>query len=516
MSKATRNRTVGDIMSSPVVTAVPTQTVQQAARMMSNAGVGSVVVVEGDRPIGMLTERDMIRYASSGSGATFGRVSDWMAPDPLTVGVDVDIDTALNMLTERGFRHLPVVAEGKLVGVLSIRDLLRAAEVRAFGTPAIEVPKGLKGVVVAETRVGDVRGKEGFYHYREYSAIDLAQQCTLEEVWHLLYEGHLPNGTELEQFTAKIRSMRVLPDELLAALPSVASMGTEFVPLEALRSALSLLCSSWGFRPWIDSSPDVHKEQALRVCAVIPTVIMALHRLNQGQEPVPPRPDLGYAANYLYMWSGTEAPETHSRAIEQYLTSTIDHGFNASTFTARVVTSTGADLGAAVVAALGSLSGPLHGGAPSRALEMLDAIKKPADADDWIRSAVKEGRRIMGFGHPVYQTDDPRSLMLRGIAEQLGGPRVAFAKYIESRVVEILKELKPGRQLYANVEYYASIVMETVGLPSDLFTPTFACSRAIGWTTHILEQASDNRIIRPSGRYIGTAPPTPVPPLDQR
>jgi citrate synthase len=516
MSQSSRNRTVGDIMSTPVVTAVPTQTVQQAARMMNNAGVGSVVVVEGDKPIGMLTERDMVRYASSGSGATFGRVSDWMAPDPLTVGRDVDIDTALNMLTERGFRHLPVVEDGKLVGVLSIRDLLRAAEVRAFGTPAIEVPKGLKGVVVAETRVGDVRGNEGFYHYREYSAIELAQQCTLEEVWHLLYEGHLPNKAELEDFTAKIRKNRVLPDDLKAVLPSVATMGTEFVPLEALRSALSLLCSSWGFRPWIDSGHDVLKEQALKVCAVIPTLIMALHRLNEGEEPVEPRPDLGYAANYLYMWSGTEAPDAHVRAIEQYLTGTIDHGFNASTFTARVVTSTGADLGAAVVAALGSLSGPLHGGAPSRALEMLDAIKKPEDADAWIRSAVEDGRRIMGFGHPVYKTDDPRSQMLRGIAEHLGGSRVGFAKYIESRVVEILKELKPGRQLYANVEYYASIVMESIGLPSNLFTPTFACSRAIGWTTHILEQAADNRIIRPSGRYIGTAPPTPVPPLDQR
>ncbi|HYN99134.1 MAG TPA: citrate synthase/methylcitrate synthase [Actinomycetota bacterium] len=393
---------------------------------------------------------------------------------------------------------------------------MRAAEVRAFGTPAIEVPKGLKGVVVAETCVGDVRGNEGFYHYREYSAIELAQQCTLEEVWHLLYEGHLPNSNELEKFTARIRGMRALPEDLKAILPSVATMGTEFVPLEALRSALSLLCSSWGFRPWIDSGPEVLKEQALRVCSVIPTLIMALHRLSEGEEPVEPRPDLGYAANYLYMWSGTQPSDTHARAIEQYMTSTIEHGFNASTFTARVVTSTGADLGAAVVAALGSLSGPLHGGAPSRALEMLDKIKEPEKADEWIRSAVLEGRRIMGFGHPVYQTDDPRSLMLRSIAEHLGGPRVAFAKYIESRVVEILKELKPGRQLYANVEYYASIVMETIGLPPQLFTPTFACSRAIGWTTHILEQAADNRIIRPSGRYIGTAPPTPVPPLDQR
>ncbi len=516
MSEKARSRTVGEIMSQPVVTAVPSQTVQQAARLMHRAKVGSVVVVDDERPIGILTERDLVRYASSSPGSSFGLVSDWMARDPQTVTPDVRVETALNLLAERGFRHMPVVSDDRVVGVVSMRDLMKIAEIQAIGTPAIEVPKGLKGVVVAETEVGDVRGVEGFYHYREYSAVDLAQQCSLEEVWHLLYEGRLPNRQELSDFTATIHKHRVLPDDLKAVLPAVAGMGTDFVPLDALRSALSLVCSSWGFRPWIDLGQGLLKEQALRLCSVVPTLIMALHRLSQGEEPLDPHPDLGYAANYLYMWKGEEPSSEHTRAIEQYLTSTIDHGFNASTFTARVVTSTGADLGAAVVAALGSLSGPLHGGAPSRALEMLDAIKRPEDADQWIRSAVNEGRRIMGFGHPVYKTDDPRSRLLRGIAEQLGGPRVAFAKYIESRVVAILQELKPGRQLYANVEFYASIVMERLGLTPDLFTPTFACSRTIGWTSHILEQAADNRIIRPSGRYIGTPPPQPVPPLDQR
>lgn len=516
MSERTRSRTVGEIMSSPVVTVVPSQTVQQAARLMHREGVGSVVVVDDDRPIGILTERDLVRFAASSAGSTFGLVSDWMAPDPQTVTPDVRVDTALNLLAERGFRHMPVVTDSRLVGVVSMRDLMRIAEIQAFGTPAIEVPKGLKGVVVAETQVGDVRGTEGFYHYRQYSAIDLALTCSFEEVWHLLHEGHLPNQGELDEFKGAVRKHRVIPEDLKAVLPSVAGMGTDFVPLEALRSALSLLCSSWGFRPWIDLAPGVLKEQALMVCSVVPSLIMALHRLNHGEEPIDPHGDLGYAANYLYMWNGKVPSDEHARAIERYLSSTIDHGFNASTFTARVVTSTGADLGAAVVAALGSLSGPLHGGAPSRALEMLDAIKSPEEADPWIRSAVEEGRRIMGFGHPVYKTDDPRSRMLRGIAEELDGPRVEFAKFLESRVVEILRELKPGRQLYANVEYYASIVMESVGLPPDLFTPTFACSRAIGWTAHILEQASDNRIIRPSGRYIGSPPPEPIPPLEER
>ena len=382
MSAKTRSRTVGEIMSRPVITAVPTQTVQQAARLMHRAGVGSVVVVEGERPIGILTERDLVRYAASSAGSTFGLVSDWMAPDPQTVSPDHRVDSALNLLAERGFRHMPVMDDGRLVGVVSMRDLMKIAEIQAFGTPAIDVPKGLKGVVVAETEVGDVRGAEGFYHYHEYSAIDLAQQCSLEEVWHLLHEDHLPNRRELDDFTAQMREHRVIPDDLKDVLPAVARIGTDFVPLQALRSALSLLCSSWGFRPWIDLEPGELKQQALRVCAVVPTLIMALHRLNRGQEPVDPHPELGYAANYLYMWNGEVAPEVHTRAIEQYLTGTIEHGFNASTFTARVVTSTGADLGAAVVAALGSLSGPLHGGAPSRALEMLDEIKRREDADE--------------------------------------------------------------------------------------------------------------------------------------
>ncbi|MGQ0678228.1 MAG: citrate/2-methylcitrate synthase [Actinomycetota bacterium] len=439
-----------------------------------------------------------------------------MTPDPQTVDAGAEVDSALHLLAGSKFRHSPVMDQGRMVGIVSIRDLMKIAEVRPFGTPAVDVPKGLKGVVVAETEIGDVRGADGFYHYRQFNAVDLATECSLEEVWHLLHRGSLPDTGQLEAFNSEVRGRMVLPEDLKGLLPAIAKAGKKFVPLEALRSSISLLTSSWGFRPWLDIPAEDLKEQALMVCAVLPTLVTALHRLNQGLEPVDPDPELGYAANYLYMWKGEQTPAEHVRAIEQYLTSTIDHGFNASTFTARVVTSTGADMGAAVVAALGSLSGPLHGGAPSRALEMLEAIRSPEEVDDWIRSAVNQGKRIMGFGHPVYKTDDPRSVMLRGIAEQLGGPRVEFAKLVEARVIALLEELKPGRQLYTNVEYYASIVMESIGLPPELFTPTFACSRAIGWTAHILEQAADNRIIRPSGRFIGSPPPQPVPPLHER
>jgi citrate synthase len=190
---------------------------------------------------------------------------------------------------------------------------------------------------------------------------------------------------------------------------------------------------------------------------------------------------------------------------------TIDHGFNASTFTARVITSSGADVAAAVVGGIGALSGPLHGGAPSRALDLLDAIGTPENARPYLIEAVQRGEKIMGFGHRVYKTDDPRSVFLRGVAERVGAEKITFAKQVEQTVVDVLAELKPGRNLYANVEFYAGVVMDHCGLPRELFTPTFASSRVIGWCANILEQAADNRIIRPSARYVGAPPPQPVP-----
>jgi citrate synthase len=188
-----------------------------------------------------------------------------------------------------------------------------------------------------------------------------------------------------------------------------------------------------------------------------------------------------------------------------------EHEFNASTFTARVVTSTGADLGAAVVAGIGALSGPSHGGAPSRALDLLDAIGTEENARPYLTEAVQRGEKIMGFGHRVYKTDDPRSVFLRGVAERIGADKVDFAKKVERTVVDVLAELKPGRNLYANVEFYAGVVMDHCGLPRELFTPTFASSRVIGWCANILEQAAHNRIVRPLARYVGPPPPEPVP-----
>lgn len=228
-----------------------------------------------------------------------------------------------------------------------------------------------------------------------------------------------------------------------------------------------------------------------------------------GLEPVEPREDLPFAANYLYMLSGSEPEPARARAIEQYLISTVDHGFNASTFTARVIASTGADLAACLVGATGALSGPLHGGAPSRALDTLDAIGTPDRIDPWIRERVLAGERIMGFGHPVYRTEDPRSRMLRGIAESFGGPLVEFAVQVEAQVEAILAELKPGRELHTNVEFYAGVVMELCGLPREMFTPTFCAARVVGWSANILEQSEDSKIIRPAARYVGPPPVLP-------
>jgi citrate synthase len=503
--------TVAEIMSSPVVTAGPEDTVADAAARMSEARVGSVVVVDEKRPVGILTERDLIRLTAAGTPAAEAVLSEWATVELDTIPPATEAVAALEAMEERGYRHLPVVEEGRLVGIVSLRDLVRVARIQPVDRPAAEVPPGLEGVAVAETAVGDVRGREGFFHYRQYSAPDLAARRSFEDVWHLLFEGELPDRARRRAFVEEIRPLRNIPDEVAGVLPDLARAGDRFVPLDALRAAYSILALSLGFRSWLDTEAAELRGQALRTCAVFPTLTTALYRLRRGEEPIPPHPDLGHAANYLYMLSGRQPSEEHARALEQYLVLTIDHGFNASTFTARVITSTGADLGSAITGAIGALSGPLHGGAPSRALDMLEEIGSPDRADRWLRDAVVSGKRLMGFGHRVYRTDDPRSVMLREVAERLDGDRVELAKQVEVKAVDVLRELKPGRELYPNVEFYAGIVMDLIGMPRELFTPTFACSRVVGWCAHVMEQAADNRLIRPGARYVGPEPPQPVP-----
>ncbi|MEU9558438.1 citrate synthase/methylcitrate synthase [Streptomyces fumanus] len=375
----------------------------------------------------------------------------------------------------------------------------------------VDVPRGLAGVVVTDTEIGDVRGTEGFYHYRQYSAVDLARTRGFEDVWHLLVHGALPDAGRSAAFAAETAALRHLPEEVRAALPAVAAAGARSGPLAGMRTALSLLGAAHGFRPVYDIDADRRRRDTLVAVAAVPTLITALYRLGRGLRPVEPREDLSYAANYLYMLIGEEPDERRARAIEQYLISTIDHGFNASTFTARVIASTGADVTACLAGAVAALSGPLHGGAPSRALDTLDAIGTPDRIDSWIRERVLAGERVMGFGHAVYRTEDPRSRMLREVARGFGGPRVEFAVEVERRVEAILAELKPGRELHTNVEFYAGVVMELCGLPREMFTPTFAAGRVVGWSANILEQAQDSKIIRPAARYVGPPAPVAVP-----
>jgi citrate synthase len=498
---------VRDLMTSPAITCASTDSLEGAARLMQQSDTGSVVVTELGKVVGILTERDLLRATASASRPETEPVSLWMTGHPDVLNPDEKVDAAWSSLTAHHYRHLPVVEDGHAVGVVSLRDLMGVARIRPATETSDDVPAGLEGVVVAETTVGDVRGHEGFFHYRQYSAVELAERRSLEDVWHLLFRGELPDAEASRAFTRVVRGQRVMPPGLSTLLPALARRGA---PLDVLRTAVSLLGSELGWRPTHDIEPEELYEQSLRLCAVVPTVLAAAHRLARGLEPVEPRDDLGTAANYLYMLTGSVPSEQHAHAVEQYMILTIDHGFNASTFTARVVTSTGADLGAAIVGAIGALSGPLHGGAPSRALAMLDAIGTADRAEAYIRKAVEHGERIMGFGHRVYKTDDPRSLLLRTVTEQLGGPLVEFSQAVERITVNVLAELKPGRLLYTNVEFYAGVVMHTCGIPREMFTPTFAAGRIIGWTTHVMEQASHNRLIRPAARYVGPPPPQPV------
>ncbi len=493
-------------MTAPVVTGLADEPLVRAIRRMHEHRVGSVVVVKDRVPVGIVTERDVLAVADSGRLDEL-RVGDVMTTPAEAIDESLDVAAALQVMRERGFRHMPVVHHDDLVGVVSLRDLARLATIG----PA-EVPRGLKGVVVADTEVGDVRGAEGFYHYRQYSAVDLATSRPLEDVWRLLVDGSLPATlAERSSFTDEVRALRAVSPTVAGVLPAIASASE---PLDGLRTALSLAAAERGCRPIFDLDQAERRADALFVAALTPTLLTALHRLRGGNEIVAPRDDLGYAANYLWMLTGTEPSPAHAEAVERYLVSTIDHGLNASTFTARVIASTGADFGACITGAIGALSGPLHGGAPSRALELLDEIGTASRARSVVTYKVQSGERIMGFGHAVYRTEDPRSRMLRHVAQQLGGPLADLAVEVERCVVEVLAELKPGRELYANVEFYAGVVMAACGVPPEMFTPTFASSRVIGWSANVLEQARDPKIIRPIARYVGPPPPQPVPPLE--
>lgn len=360
-------------------------------------------------------------------------------------------------------------------------------------TPTKPNKGGLEGIVAATTSISKVEGTAGRLIYRGYNIHDLARTTNFEEVAHLLWFGQLPTQAQLAALKARLAAERSLPP---AVLQAIRTLPAETEPMDVLRTAVS----AWGALS-IKGKPTL--EQAIAVTARFPVVLAAFHRLRTGKEPLESRSELGHAANYLYLLTGQEPPEEHVRGLNAYLVLLADHGMNASTFTARVVASTESDIVSSVVAAIGALKGPLHGGAPSKVLDMLNEIGTTENAEPWLRNAITNGTRLMGFGHRVYKTEDPRAEELREMAQVADPKSFVLFRRVEELSVALLDELKPGRRLYTNVEFYSAALMSSVGFPGDLFTPTFAVSRAAGWTAHILEQVSNNRLIRPEADYTG-------------
>ncbi len=363
---------------------------------------------------------------------------------------------------------------------------------------------GLEGVIAATTALSRTDGELGLLVYRGYDIHDLAGNTTFEEIAHLLWFGHLPNQHELAHLREQLIAERTIPKAVLTMLRGLMKSAKNVEPMDALRTAISM----WGAMA-VHGRPTL--EQAIAVTARLPLFLAAFHRIRMGLEPFTSRSDLDYAANYLYLLTGEQPAGIHVQALNTYLVLHADHGMNASTFTARVVASTEADMVSAVVAAIGALKGPLHGGAPQKVLDMLDAIGSVDNAEPWLRQAMARGERLMGFGHRIYKTEDPRASELREVARTINSDRFALARRVEEVVVALLEEQKPGRRLFTNVEYYPVVLLSSMGLPGDLFSPTFAVSRIVGWTAHILEQAHNNRLIRPDAEYTGSLHASFVP-----
>ncbi len=358
-------------------------------------------------------------------------------------------------------------------------------------------PSGLEGIVAASTALSHVFGEEGRLVYRGYEIHELAGRASFEEVAFLLYHGHLPVAKELADFQQRLNANRRLPGGLVDI---IRSLPVETAPMDALRTGVSALGNFKASE--IDTEPDI--AEALILLGAVPSILATFHRHRQGLDPVEPREDLNTAQSYLYQLFGEEPSPDHWQPLETYLILLADHGLNASTFTARVIASTGSDICSAVTGAIGALKGPLHGGAPSLVLDMLNEIGSAENVDAWLTNALDSGQRLMGFGHRVYKAEDPRAEVLRGLAERASDPAFYALSYTtEQRALEMLEERKPGRRLYTNVEFYSAAVLAAVGLPGDMFTPTFAVSRTAGYTAHVLEQVANNRLIRPQSEFVG-------------
>ena len=380
----------------------------------------------------------------------------------------------------------------------------------AEGTAAIAAPKapaaerpyspGLEGVIAAETAVGFVDGANGRLLYRGYPIGQLVEKGTYGRVAELLWTGEWRK-------TAKLVPTPV-PEPVMCALYELPS---HTHPMDALRTAVSVW-GAWRRPHW---PPTV--DQARELTAMAPSALAAFHRLRNGMEPVKPNPKLSLAGGFLQQLTGKDPDPASARALDAYFIVGAEHGLNASTFTCRVIISTRSDLASAVCGAIGALKGPLHGGAPAEVVSQLHEIGSPDRAEKWVREAIARGDKIMGFGHRVYRAYDPRAAALRKVAEGMSDMAewLDVAVKVEDVVLRVFGELKPDRVIKTNVEYYAAAVLQGVGLPVDLFPPTFALARMAGWGAHAIEQASADKLIRPDARYVGPAE-MDVPSLGER
>src|SRR5436190_8302440 len=362
------------------------------------------------------------------------------------------------------------------------------------------VQSGLEGVVAATTRLSDIDGERGELVIAGFRVGELAEHATFEETTWLLWHGDLPSASQLEALRAELAGARALPAATVALLRACAERG--MAPMDALRVAA-------GSISLVSAEPSA-------IVAQCPSIVAAFWRLSRGAEPIAARDDLGHAANFLYMLNGETPDPERVRGLETYLNTVVDHGLNASTFTARVITSTGSDLVSAVVGAIGALKGPLHGGAPGPALDMVFEIGEASRAEHVLRRKIEAGEKLMGFGHRVYKVRDPRADVLAKAAERMftrAGDMSLYvlARSVEAEALRLLEEYKPGRRVQTNVEFYTALLLHGLGFDASLFTPTFAISRVSGWIGHAFEQQRTNRIIRPQSEYVGPRARTWIP-----
>ncbi len=377
----------------------------------------------------------------------------------------------------------------------------------------IAFASGLEGVVAAETRLSDVDGEAGELVIAGFPVEELASRASFEEVVYLLWYDALPPPEQLAAFREELAGRRALPRAVLDLLRA-ATGRTAMDALRMAAGALSLDISD------DESAADRSHAEALALVARLPTIVAAYWRLLGGEEPVAPDPEMGHAANYLYMLTGEEPDAESVRALETYLNTVSDHGMNASTFAARVIVSTRSDIVSAVVGAIGALKGPLHGGAPGPALDVVFEIRESDRAEIVLREKLERGERLMGFGHRIYRVRDPRADVLAEAAERLyarngDGELYGLALEVEKTALKLLAEHRPGRNLKTNVEFYTALLLYGLGLPAQLFSPTFAAARVAGWTAHCFEQQALDRIVRPRSAYVGSRDRRWVP-VEQR